>query len=385
MTEKGTKSLVWYWATGGAGVRFSHRVARCIAGSQGAQSVALSLHEGNAWIERSRAGGHPVMTIGGASGHRAAARIAVQARRRWVALQGQIAGFEPQVAVVPMNFALAWPYHLAFARRRIPLIYVVHDAAPHPGDYMRLWQSRMQHLLIRASSGVVALSDHVAQQIEAAGLLRGGRRCDVIPLSAHEVASRLAPRPSPTLPVRLLFLGRLLPYKGLTLLAQALAPLREKRGWRLTVAGDGPEADQVRALFANFPQVELKTGLLDESEVDGLIRDHDVLVCPYLEASQSGVIAEALYQGMPSVVTPVGGLPEQVGFGRAGWVAQSVSSEALTETLRGLFDAPTAIGRMSGGALDLVRVASAEDAWRRVIEGVADRQGPRPDALKTGS
>ncbi len=250
---------------------------------------------------------------------------------------------------------------------------------------MRLWQSRMQHRLIRASSGVVALSDHVAEQIEAAGLLREGRRCEVIPLSAHDVASRRTPRPSPAQPIALLFLGRLLPYKGLSLLAQALAPLRDHRGWRLTVAGDSPEADQVRALFADFPQVEIRTGLLDESEVDGLIRDHDVLVCPYLEASQSGVVAEALYQGMPCLVTPVGGLPEQIGFGRAGWVAEAVSSEALAETLRGVLDAPAAIGRMSAGALDLVRVAGAATAWRHVIEGVAGRHRRGPEALRKDS
>jgi len=317
----------------------------------------------------------------GASGFRAAARIALQAGERWLALRRQIQAFRPQVAVIPMNFALAWPYCQAFARRRIPYIYVVHDAAPHPGDYARLWQSRMQRLLIREAAGVVALSDHVAGQIDASGLARG-RGCTVIPLSAHDAASRATPRETPSGPLSLLFLGRLLPYKGLSLLAEALAPLRQHRGWRLTVAGEGPQAEEVRALFADMPQVDLRLARLGEEEVDGLIRDHDVLVCPYLEASQSGVIAEALYQGMPSLVTPVGGLPEQIGFGRAGWVARAVSAAALTDALRELLEQPGALEPMSRGALDLVRVAGAGEAWASLIERVARRDRP---ALRAGS
>lgn len=387
MADRPTKTMVWYWATGGAGVRFSHRVGGCLAQAHGASNVALSLHEKNAWIERSRAGGHPVMSIGGASGYRAAAKIAVQAGERWFALQRQVEAFEPQVAVIPMNFALAWPYCRSFTKRRVPFIYVVHDAAPHPGDYMRLWQSRMQRRLIREAAGVVALSDHVATQVEASGLLRAGQGCAVISLAAHDVARRATPRQARAGPLALLFLGRLLPYKGLSLLAEALAGVREHPGWRLTVAGSGPDPDHVRSLFSGFPQVELKLGLLDEDEVDALIRDHDVLVCPYLEASQSGVIAEALYDGMPCLVTPVGGLPEQIGFGRAGWVAGATSPEALAETFAALLDNPASIAPMSGGALAMVRVASAAQAWGSLVESVAHggRHPGRAGALSPGS
>jgi glycosyltransferase involved in cell wall biosynthesis len=367
VAEGAPKTLVWYWATGGAGVRFSQRVAQCIAETQGAENVALSLHEKNAWIERSRAGGHPVMTIGGASGHRAAARIALQAGERWLALRRQVDAFRPQVAVIPMNFALAWPYCRSFTRRGVPFIYVVHDAAPHPGDYMRLWQSRVQRLLIRNAARVVALSDHVARQIEASGVLRQGQRCDVIPLAAHDAATRRTPRQPPSGPLALLFLGRLLPYKGLSLLAEALAGLREHPGWRLTIAGDGPDKDRVRALFAGFPQVELKLELLEESGVDGLIRDHDVLVCPYLEASQSGVIAEALYQGMPCLVTPVGGLPEQIGFGAAGWVADAPTADAVARALRAAVEGGL-VPCFSAAALDMVRTTSAALLWANLVE-----------------
>lgn len=382
MTDPVPRTLVWYWATGGAGVRFSERVARCIAQAHGAANVALSLHQDNAWIERSRAGGHPVMTIGGASGHRNAAGIARQAGQRWLALRRQLEAFRPEVAVVPMNFALAWPLSLSLAWHRVPFVYVVHDAAPHPGDYMRLWQSGVQRRLVREAAALVALSNHVAGQLKASGLLRAGQPCEVIPLSAHDAAAPMRPREAGGGPLALLFLGRLLPYKGLALLAEALAPLRNDRTWRLTVAGHGPESAEVRALFAGFPQVALRLEVLREEDVDALIRDHDVMVCPYLEASQSGVIAEALYQGMPCLVTPVGGLPEQIGLDRGGVVAEAASPEALTQAVRGLLADPASISRLSAGALDLVRVACAGPAWGGLIETIAGRHHrPRSRSL----
>ena len=59
----------------------------------------------------------------------------------------------------------------------------------------------------------------------------------------------------------------------------------------------------------------------------------DVLVLPYIEASQSGLIPIARALGTPVVVTPVGGLPEQVIHGASGVVAQRVTPAAVAEAI----------------------------------------------------
>ena len=371
------RTLVWFWGTGGAGVRFAARVAESIAETHGPENVGLAVHADNAWIGRSRERGHPVMTVAGASGHRAAARIALQAASRWFELRRQVLAFQPDVVVVPMTFALAWPHCLAFAGR-VPLVYVAHDDRPHLGDYRPGFQTRLQSLMLARADQAVTVSQYVAGQIERSGRLRGKPACAVVPLSAHDVARRREPRRASSDGVSLLFLGRLISYKGLALLAEALGALRDRPGWRLTIAGDGPEAASVRTLFGSFRQVDLsRLRPLAEAEVDELIETHDVLVCPYLEASQSGVVTEALYKGVPSLVTPVGALPEQIGFGQAGWVAPSVSGEGLREAIRTLLDDPGAIERASAGALAMVAPPRG-DAWARLVEGVARSRAVRP-------
>lgn len=375
-SDRQPRSLIWFWGTSGAGVRYAARVAERIAEQHGPANVALALHEGNAWIERSRQRGHPVVTVGGAHGYRAALKIALQAPRRWLALQRLIAEFRPDVAVIPMSFALAWPYVLAFSLRNIPVVYVAHDDKPHAGDYMTLFQAKMQALLLRQATCVVAMSGYVAGQLRTSGWLRADQRCEVIPLTAHDVARRAEPRRRSPGPISFLFLGRLLGYKGLSLLADALEPLQDHTGWRLTIAGNGPEAETVRAAFSRFPQVELShIRWLDEAEVDALIRSHDVLISPYLEASQSGVVSEALYDAMPCLVTPVGALPEQIGFGKAGWVAPEASTKALTRAITGLLEDPTSIESRSAGALDIAR-SGPTDAWGRLVRDLARERGP---------
>lgn len=377
--EQAVRALVWFWGTSGAGIRYAARVAECIAQRLGSANVGLALHEQNAWIDRSRVAGHPVMSVRGAKGKNALLGLALQAPLRWLALEKQVSAFRPDVVVIPMGFALAWPLSLVFRRRRIPIIYVAHDHEPHVGDYFVAYQEALQKVILRQAAHVVVLSEFVRRSIAAAEGLRTRTPCTLIPLSAHDVSLGKHARPARDPDVALLFLGRLLPYKGLPMLAEALEHFRELPGWRLTIAGYGAEAGSVQTRFRHFPQVDLGwVRELDESEVDTLLDRHDVLVCPYIEASQSGALSEALYHGVPSLVTPVGALPEQIGFGRAGWVAQSTSAHGLREAIRMVLADPDTIRRATREANAMV-APPRSDAWGDVVGAVVQRgQNVRP-------
>jgi glycosyltransferase involved in cell wall biosynthesis len=158
------------------------------------------------------------------------------------------------------------------------------------------------------------------------------------------------------------------------MLADALEPLRDLPGWRLTIAGMGPEAESVQTRFGHFPQVKVDwVRELSETDIDALLASHDVLVCPYIEASQSGVLTEALYHGMPSLVMPVGALPEQINFGEGGWVAPSASCEGLRETIRMILAEPASIRRASLAA-GLMVAPPRNKVWGDLIEAVAQRE-----------
>jgi glycosyltransferase involved in cell wall biosynthesis len=369
------RTLVWFWGTGGAGVRFSHRVAAEIAARHGAENVALSLHEDSAWKEQISHVAADVSLIRGTSGRKSVFSMIFSILPRYLALRRQIRRFRPDVIVLTMNFAQAWP--IGAAPLGAKLVYVMHDAFPHPGDYAPQMQQLTQSRLIKAADQLVTLSTYVGENARGFLPRMHRERLTVIPLAEHVERRTSQARRLGDGPVRLLFLGRLLQYKGLDILAAAVGLIADRDDWRLTIAGNGPKRDFVIEAFGRYKQVDLSrlTWLLEE-EIDDLIDTHDIVVCPYSEASQSGVIAEAAGRGVPAIATPVGGLAEQTAYGRAGWVTPAATPQALAATITSILDARMMYEAKSAATLELAAEQPGKTGWGELVASVTARNAP---------
>jgi glycosyltransferase involved in cell wall biosynthesis len=263
-----------------------------------------------------------------------------------------------------MNFAAAAPLSLGLKR---PLAYCAHDPAPHPGDYAPGWQRATQRLLLRRADTVAALSDYAAGQFahdsRIAAKLRVARLASVFePIAAAA--------PLQGQPVRLLMFGRMIAYKGLDLVDGVLERLAGRQDWRLTIAGHGPALDSAaQSRLSSLAQVNVRAGWLEENDIAQLIDAHDVVLAPYREASQSGVVAQAMARGRPVVATPVGALPEQMDGGRAGWLADAVSVDAFAAALERALDDAAERKAKSAAALVWARAAWAAPEWDWLGEG----------------
>jgi glycosyltransferase involved in cell wall biosynthesis len=139
------------------------------------------------------------------------------------------------------------------------------------------------------------------------------------------------------------------PYKGLDLLRDAFRLLRTRHSdARLRVVGEG-RVEVLAPGLAGLPGARVEARWVAEAEIPNLIRSADALVLPYREASQSGVIPLGFALGVPAVVTPVGGLAEQVKDGETGAVAKAVSPEALAGAMERLCR-PQERARLAEGA-----------------------------------
>ncbi len=190
-------------------------------------------------------------------------------------------------------------------------ILTVHDAVPHPGE-RPLGQGWFQELAVRWTHRIIVLSDFVKNQLP----LAAQDKTSVIPhpvltSNQQDFSRKLSKQPS------LLFLGRIAQYKGIDLLLEAVKDFPKDKIGKLTIAGlsmmkiDLPKTD--------FP-IHLLQKWLSEEELQKLLLEHDVLILPYREASQSGVVTLGTAAVIPMVVTKVGGLPEQLNEAEAIWV-----------------------------------------------------------------
>jgi len=135
----------------------------------------------------------------------------------------------------------------------------------------------------------------------------------------------------------ILFFGFIRDYKGLDLLLEAFAGLKQLKV-KLIVAGEfycdpKPYYD----IIANHnleEQVIMSNDFIPDSQVLNYFCAADLVVQPYKSATQSGVTQIAYHFNKPMIITNVGGLAEFVPDGKAGYVVNPEPSEIAAAIIR---------------------------------------------------
>ncbi len=325
---------MWQWGRFGAGPRVAADFAalfNTLPGTDAALSLSsraeilLGPHRPRCEL--------PVPTYDSVPGYLARA-LSAPAMIPWLARR--IAVLQPDVALCAMPGPLDLVMHAALRRVGVPYAVVVHDADKHPGDGRPL-QMTLQAMLLKRADAMVVLSTHVRARLDELGLTQGKPVLrTTLPPHTLEVAPP-APR-SHGGKLRLLSFGRLLPYKGLDLLAEALASILPRPDIEVRVVGNGPESEALKAL-RGLPGVSVENRWVPEDEVGTLLTWSDAIVMTHTEASQSGVAAAALAARRWVVSTRVGGIAEQL-QGQAGAILCDINAAAIARGLRRLLEDP---------------------------------------------
>jgi glycosyltransferase involved in cell wall biosynthesis len=236
------------------------------------------------------------------------------------------------------------------ARTKALYLLAVHDAQRHPGEdsLLRRWLLKRD---IAIADGAITLTEAVREQLLKIHYFPP-ERAWTAPLGVTLEAEIGQPRRLPTgRPIRLLFFGRILPYKGLEVMLEAMPLIRgERPDVELEIWGSGDIAPY-RSALKRTEGVRLEHRWLDETEIRAVFERADICVLPYREASQSGVIPLAFATGMPIVTTPLPSLIEQINHGRAGIVASDFSPRAFANAVLSLIGEPETYHALSRQAI----------------------------------
>lgn len=215
---------------------------------------------------------------------------------------------------------------------------VMHDAKAHPGDPTGLVFDWLLQDVKRADV-VVTLSrfvrsDLIRRQVAPPERIKSVLMPDLtFPLGRPEAATK-SPRTETSGPLRILYFGRLLRYKGLPLFVNAVGDLIGNGcPVDISVCGEGNINPAIRARLESMGATITNRWMSDE-EVGQLMACHDVMVLTHSEASQSGLISAAFAAGLPVVTTPVGGLVEQVLQRGGGLVAERADAKSIADCIR---------------------------------------------------
>jgi len=152
-------------------------------------------------------------------------------------------------------------------------------------------------------------------------------------------AITFSPRPLPTTPLRIGYLGRFSAEKGVGLLVEAVA--RQKPGTvTLALAGNVPEDEKAR-LRALAPYADLDfVGFVTPSDFYATV---DVVAIPSIwEEPGALALVDALAAGRPVLGSRFGGIPEVIEHGVTGWIVPP-GVDGFTKAISALIEAPSRV------------------------------------------
>ncbi|MBW9052884.1 glycosyltransferase family 4 protein [Rhizobium mesosinicum] len=242
--------------------------------------------------------------------------------------------------------------------RPIPLVTTVHDVELHPGDSdTRTLPGWAPELMVRQSGHVVVHGEGLKRMV----LDRYSKSPDCVHVLSHPAIHRYAElarrqkmaRRSSDGTVRVLLFGRIFAYKGLKQLIRAEAILKDVLpNLHITVAGRGDDPWVFRPLMGEAGRYDIRNRFIEDEEVAQLFLDADIVVLPYTEASQSGVLNLAAAFGKPVIVTDVGELRATVQPNGLGMVVPPDNAEELAKAIRTLVDNNDLRNNLGANALE---------------------------------
>jgi glycosyltransferase involved in cell wall biosynthesis len=221
----------------------------------------------------------------------------------------------------------------ALRRAGLPTVHSLHDLHPHAGTtygrLLYLWNGWVR----RATGHLLVHGWRYREELLAAGVEPTRVTCTRLThlFVGHDRQQDLE-KSSPAVRYEpwALLIGRLEAYKGLDVLVEA-ARLLELPDAGVVIAGPGRLEGLVRG---EIPAgVEIRDHLVGDDEAVDLFRRCGLVVLPYVEASQSALVAAAYFFRKPVIVTRAGALPEYVVDGETGWVIPRGDPQALAAAL----------------------------------------------------
>lgn len=138
----------------------------------------------------------------------------------------------------------------------------------------------------------------------------------------------------------ILFFGRISPYKGVKYLLDAFVDILQRHkdlNIKLTIAGSG-DFDFDINFYKNYPQIKIINKFISPQDLSSLINQSTVVICPYTDATQSGVVMSAFAFKKPIIATRVGGLSEMIKNNATGLIIEPKSTEAIVDAILDLYN-----------------------------------------------
>jgi glycosyltransferase involved in cell wall biosynthesis len=309
--------------------------------------------------------------------------------RSWRRSAARLVEFQPDAVVIQWWHPFFAPALSGVCRRfrkgaSGKVLFLCHNIYAHdlphvPGASLAAkWMTRRA---FRWADGFLVHAEELAEELRG---LRPGAPVARIYHPIYDFADS-APSTEVSSVPRLLFFGNVRPYKGAEVFLRALARVKAQLPFRAVIAGEiygdpKPLKQLAKQLGLTDDELRWEERYIPNEEISSFFRAADLVVLPYLRATQSGIVPLAYRFDVPVVASNVGGLPEVVRDGVTGYLTPCGDDEALADRIVRYFRE----GRKQEFQTN-IREFRGRLGWDQVVQGLleviaaAGGQGGRAD------
>lgn len=234
-------------------------------------------------------------------------------------------------------------WYLLFKIRKKKIFYVVHDPIPHTGEGMKRYESIIKiyfpyinKFITYSEFSAYLFSKHFQQYKNKLLTFKMPVFNSQKVENSHSSTNKSRKK--------VVFFGRISPYKGVELFYEAASSLSEKyKNIDFIIAGSVIEGYNPYFLNHNrFENIIIKNHFISLKELYAIMNDAYLCVLPYLDATQSGVVMTSYAYDVPVLVSDCEGLLEYC-FDRGNFSFSNNELNSLTTKLEHLINHPELI------------------------------------------
>ncbi len=169
----------------------------------------------------------------------------------------------------------------------------------------------------------------------------------------------------------ILFFGFIRDYKGLDVLLEAMAILKDKLNIKLIIAGefytDKEKYINIIDKLSLRDNIHLFTDFIPSSEVKYYFSCSDVVILPYKDATQSGIVQIAMNFKKPVIATNVGGLGEVVHNNKTGYLVDKKNPSLLAEAILNFYKENKEEEFVRNTEMEIEKYS-----WGKFVEGIME-------------
>ena len=245
-------------------------------------------------------------------------------------------------------------------------VFTIHDLENHTGEQAKNFVGRNLNKYIIKSKSPIVIQNKTDYNEVLELYPNKKKKIHFIPFGILEIYKHYKNEEFKAPEHDVLFFGRISPYKGIEYFIKAIQKLKKDYpNIKAVIAGSGKfyfDTSDIR----QDKSFSIINKFIQSDELVELIKASKIVVCPYTDATQSGVAMTAFVFNKPVIATNVGGFKDVIKDNENGFLVPPKDADSIYEKLKLMLDTPNMIDELT----ENIKAGSqdGEFAWTKIAD-----------------